>query len=279
MVKLKNLIRKFPYSIKRILRYIYLKVLDSKDVFTRKREDLIPPRSVHSIGYGDYKVIGERYFSHFINKCSLGQKNSVLDIGCGSGRMAVPLLKYLDKNGKYTGFDISKKAIFWCQKNITKENKSFKFYHADLYNKMYNPRGNILAEDYCFPCENASIDLAIAISVFTHMKPVEVLHYMKEVKRVLTPSGKALFTFFIIDKSFHRQNFSPDGTYDFKYRFKDYFSIDKNTHEVAIGYSEDIIRNLLKQANLTISEPIYHGCWAGRESMLDFQDVVIVENI
>ena len=45
--------------------------------------------------------------------------NSVLDVGCGIGRMAIPLARYLNTDGKYEGFDIIPENIAWCQRAIT----------------------------------------------------------------------------------------------------------------------------------------------------------------
>ena len=194
--------------------------------------------------------------------------------------LALSISKFvLDGAAQYIGFDISKKAIAWCQKNITSRNPNFRFYCSDIYNKEYNPRGKVAADQYKFLCKDDSVDLAIAVSVFTHMKPLEVLNYMKEIRRVLKPEGKALLTFFIIDDNIDQHKGAPDGHYDFKYRFNDYFSIDNKIPEIAIGYRENVVQNLISEANLNIDEPIYYGCWSGRKSMLDFQDIIIVKKI
>ena len=66
----------------------------------------------------------------------------VLEVGCGIGRMAVPLTGYLS-GGEYEGFDGMPKAIEWCQENISSEYPKFRFQVADVYNKKYNLRGDI----------------------------------------------------------------------------------------------------------------------------------------
>lgn len=56
----------------------------------------------------------------------------MLDVGCGSGRMALPLTGYLNSEGRYAGFDISQKAIAWCQEHITSAHPNFQFEVSDI---------------------------------------------------------------------------------------------------------------------------------------------------
>ena len=115
MFKLEKHLTKIPRPVLKGFRTIYLATLDIKDRFLRNVDDITPPRSLHFVGGGNFKAIGETFVSHFIEVCNLEPGETVLDIGCGTGRMAVPLLRYLNESGSYFGFDISKKAIRWCR--------------------------------------------------------------------------------------------------------------------------------------------------------------------
>ena len=53
------------------------------------------PESVF-VGDGDYRAIGLEYLGHYVTIGGLKPTDRVLDIGCGIGRMAVPLTQYLD---------------------------------------------------------------------------------------------------------------------------------------------------------------------------------------
>lgn len=75
----------------------------------------------------------------------------MLDVGCGSGRMALPLTGYLNSEGRYAGFDISQKAIAWCQEHITSAHPNFQFEVSDIYNSLYNPKGKYQSLDFRFP--------------------------------------------------------------------------------------------------------------------------------
>lgn len=58
------------------------------------------------VGDGDYRAIGLEYLGHFVHIGGLKPNHRVLDIGCGIGRMAVPLTQFLDpKTGTYEGVD------------------------------------------------------------------------------------------------------------------------------------------------------------------------------
>ena len=268
---------KIPRSLVKGFRTAYLAALDFKDRFLRNNDDLTPPRSLHFVGGGNFKVIGETFVSHFIEICNLEPDETILDIGCGTGRMAVPLLRYLKGSGSYIGFDLSKKAIRWCNKQISSRNPKFSFYFADIYNKEYNPNGEILSSNYRFPCKDESIDFAFAISVFTHMRTAEIRHYLEELKRSLKPGGRAMLTFFIINEQAQNLMTAPHAYYNFNVKLEDWYTIDRQTPERAIGYSEVVLRRLFHGASLDVNEPFLYGSWSGRKSMLNTQDVVILK--
>ncbi|MED3038852.1 class I SAM-dependent methyltransferase, partial [Bacillus tropicus] len=56
---------------------------------------LPPPELVQYVG-GDFKKVGKEFLKHFIQIGALKSNEKVLDVGCGVGRMAVPLLNYLN---------------------------------------------------------------------------------------------------------------------------------------------------------------------------------------
>ena len=67
----------------------------------------------------NYRKTGEEFLRYFVELGDLTPKGRILDVGCGIGRMAVPLTKYLDQEGSYEGFDIVEKGIRWCKKNVS----------------------------------------------------------------------------------------------------------------------------------------------------------------
>lgn len=125
--------------------------------------------------------------SHFLK-----QDSRVLDIGCGCGKTARFLV---DNRGvaHYVGFDVIKVCIDWSSQHLSPRTANrFKFYHADLYNAEYNPVGTLHAREYHFPAADATVDLAFAGSLFTHLLEEDCRHYLRETARVLKPGSGIL---------------------------------------------------------------------------------------
>jgi len=59
------------------------------------------------------RTVGDDFFKT-LTQYGLSPDMRVLDVGCGQGRMARPLIGFFDQ-GDYTGFDIVKPGIEWCQ--------------------------------------------------------------------------------------------------------------------------------------------------------------------
>lgn len=277
MNQIRQFMNRLPRSIIKSVRNFYLTILDLRDFLYGRSHDLLPPRRVHFVGGGDFRIIGETFFRHFTEICNLQPHEKVLDIGCGTGRMAIPFMNFLNDSGSYAGFDISKRAIQWCNKHISTRSRKFSFFHADIYNKEYNPKGMLSASTFRFPCGDECIDFAFAISVFTHMRPHEVNRYLRELRRSLKREGRALLTFFIVDEVV--LSFIEEGKSSLVFHSEPggFYTIDSRTPERAIAYSASVIRDLCHDAGLLVQEPIRYGSWSGRECTLDsHQDVVIV---
>ena len=76
-----------------------------------------PPSENIFVGDGDFRAIGAEFLRHFVKLGDLRPTDKVLEIGCGIGRMAVPLTQYLS-TGTYDGMDVVADGINWCSQNI-----------------------------------------------------------------------------------------------------------------------------------------------------------------
>jgi ubiquinone/menaquinone biosynthesis C-methylase UbiE len=268
---------RLPRSVTKWLRHAYFRMLDLRDRFTGRSNPDVPPRSLQLVGVSaDYLSVGRRWLAHFVDVADLRPDDAVLDIGCGPGRMATPLLGYLSETGSYVGFDINAETISWNDSHIASRNSRFRFVFADIRNKEYNPRGAINASEYRFPCADESIDFAFAGSVFTHMRSADIRHYLAEVRRCLKVTGRALLTFFVLDVENLRLVETGKAQYDFRAKLDDCYTIDRQVPERAVAYTDAALRELVTGAGLAIREPILWGSWSGRASMLNTQDAVIV---
>jgi cyclopropane fatty-acyl-phospholipid synthase-like methyltransferase len=126
---------------------------------------------------------------------------TVLEIGCGIGRDAIPLTEILSaaSGGRYIGTDIVAGSIAWCRANIQARHPHFVFHHLNIRHDLYNPAGTVEPLRAALPAADSSVDRIIAQSVFTHMLQPEVEHYLAEFRRVLKPGSKAFTTTFIYD--------------------------------------------------------------------------------
>lgn len=263
-----------PRRIRPAARRIYFFPTDTLDLLLGRRDALTPPKGKIFHNPYAFKRIGNEFFRYFLDLGDLKPDERVLDVGCGTGRMAVPLTSYLG-GGEYEGFDLIPEAIEWCQENITSRYPNFRFQVADIYNKEYNPGGRRKASEYEFPYEDESFDLVNLTSVFTHMLPDEVSNYLSEIERVMKAGGRAMITFFLLNQQSVMLIESGMSTMDFKYDFGVYRTKEVDTPEAAIAYQEDFIRDLYAENGLKIVEPVHYGSWCGREFFLSHQDIVV----
>jgi SAM-dependent methyltransferase len=272
---LTTILIKIPKSLKLSLKRIALSPLDLLDFFKYGSGHLAPPRGLNYSGAGDYIRIGNEFLTIFKETGSVRPQDTILDIGCGIGRMAVPFTRYLTAEATYNGFDIVPEGIAWCTKNITRRFPNFKFQLSDIYNKSYNPDGKILAKDYSFPFDNLSFDFIFATSVFTHLLPEDTANYLREASRVLKKGKTGLFTFFLLNKE--SRECIRDGKSFFKFRLDDqpFSLVTEDMPENAIAYDETWLKGLLHTTGLHIKS-IHYGSWCGREKHLSFQDIVVV---
>lgn len=235
----------------------------------------LPPLPLQQFVGGDFTAVGKEFVDHLKNLCSLGRDDAVLDIGCGSGRIALPLTSYLSKQGKYRGFDVSREAVQWCRRNISRRFPNFEFLVANVKNGPYNPSALLNPAEYQFPYADHSFDVVFLASVFTHMFPADLKNYLREIYRVLKPSGRCLATFFILNEESVRLMSGNEAKLNFRYSGEGYRTINEKTPEEGLAYPESFVRTSLTEVGLTLKEPIFFGSWCGRPEYWSFQDITI----
>jgi SAM-dependent methyltransferase len=245
-----------------------------------RSDPLLPPTRLMFVGGSrrDFRRLGDKWVQTFIRVADLSPADDVLDVGCGVGRMAVALAHYLSPSARYEGFDIVPEGIDWCRQAISTRFPRFGFNHADIYNQEYNPDGTLQASEYVFPYADESFDFVFLTSVFTHMLPGDVRHYLGEVWRVLRPGGRSLVTWFVLDTVARArvERGEVDALRDFRCDRGGYRVVAGQTAEAAVSYAEVDLRSLYKVAGLTIQEPILYGSWSGRSSTSGHsQDIVL----
>jgi ubiquinone/menaquinone biosynthesis C-methylase UbiE len=242
---------------------------------TETAVDLVPPQKEIFVGGGDFKAVGAEFLRYFIELCALTPHERVLDVGCGIGRMAAALTSYLAPEARYEGFDIVRRGIEWCRQHITQRYPNFQFHLADIYNKQYHPDGQLRARDYRFDYRDESFDFVFATSVFTHMLPEDVEHYLAEIARVLKTNGRCLITFFLLNEESLAHLSGGKTHVKFPYDLGIHRVANNCMPEAVVAYNEDFVSELYESRRLVIAQPVRYGRWCGRPEFLSFQDIVV----
>jgi len=241
------------------------------------KNELLPPKGMIFIGSGDFLAQGNRYLKFFTELGGLAPEHHVLDIGCGIGRMAIPLTKYLNEKGSYDGFDIVKKGIDWCNINISSHYKNFSFTCVDLKNDLYKSEGD-KASHFVFPYADNSFDFIILTSVFTHMMPDEIKQYCAEISRVLKKGGICFATFCVLDEDSEKL-MEEDKKFYFKHDYEYYKLMDEKVKSANIALKKNYIEDECLNNNKLTLKHHHKGYWCGRSKIeaIDFQDIMIIE--
>lgn len=102
----------------------------------------------------------------------LKPESKILDVGCGTGSLAEPLVDFLGSEGLYYGTDLSEVAVQFCREKYARPNFSF------AKNGMTT-----------LPIEGLRFDFIVFFSVFTHTYPAETRELLAEAARLLNDRG------------------------------------------------------------------------------------------
>lgn len=90
------------------------------------------------VGGGNSLAVGQEGFQSLVRLAGLLPDMTVLDFGCGCGRLAVPVLEYLSPQGIYTGVDIVPRLVEFCQREIGSRYANARFFRSMDSNRLYD---------------------------------------------------------------------------------------------------------------------------------------------
>lgn len=250
---------------------------DTYESITHQRDPLVPPHGLWFVGGEEnYQAVNEEFMHYFVNFGGLQPNHRVLDVGCGIGVMASRLTRFLSPKGQYCGFDIVRLGITWATRNITLRFPNFSFAHVDLFNKHYNPKGKISASEFRFPYDDATFDFVFLKSVFTHLLPDSMQHYLSEIHRVLKPGGRCLLTIFLLNGESLDLILRGESSLPLVHDWQGCRVLDPLFPETAIGIPEPDFMKYCNRLGWELIPPTRYGSWCGRKFFLSYQDILVM---
>lgn len=185
---------------------VFMSVLDAFDWAIsqpfREFRKLPPNRMRIRVGVGNRILFNQAQYLEYgadtvvelMSERLLSLDSNVLDIGSGCGRLAAALERF-GLRGRYTGIEVDREMVEWCRRHFPADR--FEFHYADVYSSVYNPTGE--RGPYRVPLDDATQDLVIGQSLFTHLLPDDLANYLREAHRVLRPSGTMYMGVFCLE--------------------------------------------------------------------------------
>ena len=244
----------------------------------------IPSLRLMFDGPRDYELFlkqGSETLGFYKSIAGMKPDDAILDIGCGIGRKTIPLLDYLNGDALYVGMDLDRRGIDWLLRNVTSRNQRFVFLQQDIYNKFYNPKGALIPGKLVLPFPNASFDMVVLWSVFTHMFPDDIAHYLSEIARVLKPGGTLASSYFLYDDEILARMQRGETRPNFNHALKDCRTTNPNMPEDALAVNRNWLKSIQDQVGLKTQRELL-GSWSGHLPPQDLeitnhQDIVVAK--
>jgi ubiquinone/menaquinone biosynthesis C-methylase UbiE len=146
---------------------------------------------------GDFVTVGSLEFA-LLRSLKLSATDLVIDVGCGSGRLAIQLAPL--SSLRYVGTDIVPELLEQARNIAKREDWRFE-----------------VTDGLEIPCEDGVADFVCFFSVFTHISHEDCFRYMREAKRVLRPGGRIVFSFLEFYMFSHWPIFEASVDYEHTY--------------------------------------------------------------
>lgn len=195
-----------------------------------------------------YLLVGEPFWLYHMASGAVSPTSTIVDIGCGCGRLAHHLrdFHYQDVRftGKYIGIDIDEEMLDWCRGHF--DAPRFEFLHSTHANKSYAQAGEG-TRSYTIPVPDNSVDFVFSTSLFTHLLEVELRNYLDESFRIMKHGARISMSFFCLD-------YPPPtygGRHTFSHRVGNAAVESLAVPEAAVAYTEAFMIDLAREAGFS----------------------------
>ena len=130
----------------------------------------------YAVGGGDFAGVGEWELG-LLSSVGLSAGQRIIDVGCGSGRLAAALTQRFGSRISYLGLDIVQTMLDYAK---TVSDPSYEF---------------AMNTELTIPAPDASCDFIVFFSVVTHLRHEESFRYLRDARRALKPDGRLAVTF------------------------------------------------------------------------------------
>ena len=160
----------------------HLKAAYERHVSRLQREHAEEEAMSLAVG-GGFEQVGNIELA-LLQNFGLQPDSYLIDVGCGSGRLAKPLASYL--SGHYSGFDVVADLVEYARKVSGRPDWRF-----GVVDHIEIPERDSCADMVCF------------FSVLTHLLHEQSYWYLEEAVRVLKAGGKIVFSYLDFAESSH----------------------------------------------------------------------------
>jgi SAM-dependent methyltransferase len=235
----------------------------------------LPPKRDRAAVAVDFLAKAFRSLNLLVGLGRLSPDGSILDVGCGIGRVTYGLANYLSAAGRYEGFDAVPRWVAWNRRTIASRLPHFHFRLIDVRNGLYSRRNHAKAERLRFPYGDETFDTVLVESVFQHNRVPVVRRYLAEIGRVLRGGGRCVVTGFLLRRGSIARDQRADGL-DFLHPLDDAWSASAQLPEIGIAFEAERFEQWVDEAGLDLAE-FHRGEWHGEGPGIAYQDVIVLE--
>jgi SAM-dependent methyltransferase len=253
-----------------------------RDIFEAMRSEQIAGVPLSDVvGGGDPECVGAEIAGVLAKHVNLRAVRTTLDVGCGCGRIATALTQHLNPQSQYLGVDILPGLVEFGRRFISPRFPRFKFLLLDEGNQTYDawrPKGSVVDLIQLSDARpEGSVDLAISVSLFTHLDYDAALSILNAIARMLAAEGEAFITFFVVDDE-ARHGIETNRT-GFRFAHQtpsgELFAEKIEDPTYAVGYTVEKMDTLCSAAGLR-REKWIRGYWSQGNAGEIFQDALIL---